>query len=54
MQAVLGSTAAHGLGLIVKQLQSIGVPYLHDVLGMKEFLGVILDAASLLPLNSAE
>ena len=41
LQAVIGSTAAHALGLIVKQLISIGVPYLHDVLGMMECLGFV-------------
>lgn len=38
LQAVTGGTAAHSLGLVVKQLASLGIPYLHHIAGLVENL----------------
>jgi len=43
----MGSTAAHSLGLVVKQLDSLGIPYLHHVAGMYEFLDVKVTSSNL-------
>lgn len=34
LQVVGGSTAAHALGLVIKQLGALGVPYLPNILEM--------------------
>ena len=38
LQVVSGNTAAHSLALVVKQLKALGIPYLHDLAGMRQCL----------------
>ena len=38
LHVVMGGTSSHALGLVVKQLRSLGIPYLHDIAGLAEKL----------------